>query len=184
MKKPEQASVTQSPTAVPSAPSRRTRGAERDVDPYLAVVGRRIREIRTEQSLTQAELAVKAGLQVTTIFSVENGLQYLTLKTLLGIDPAAWWRPTAANFFDKVTKPVMFEALEQIDGPALATRYASAKKADLAATCERICAGDFIGEVGTKAAARAWLPAVSCSQRQNAAAEARPWASRSAKRTT
>lgn len=85
MKKPEQASVTQSPTAVPSAPSRRTRGAERDVDPYLAVVGRRIREIRTEQSLTQAELAVKAGLQVTTIFSVENGLQYLTLKTLLGI---------------------------------------------------------------------------------------------------
>ena len=81
------------------------------------------------------------------------------LGTLLDIDTAAWWRPTAANFFDKVTKPVMFETLEQIDGPALAARYASAKKADLAATCERICAGDFIGEVGTKAAARAWLPA-------------------------
>ena len=34
-----------------------------------------------------------------------------------------------------------------------------AKKAGLAATCEKICAGDFIGEVSTKQAARAWLPA-------------------------
>ncbi len=81
------------------------------------------------------------------------------LGHLLGIDVTAWWRPTAANFFDKVTKPVMFEALDQIEGPALAARYSAAKKADLAATCERICAGDFIGEVGTKEVARAWLPA-------------------------
>ena len=81
------------------------------------------------------------------------------LGRLLGIDVAAWWRPTAANFFDKVTKPVMFEALTEIDGPALAARYGNAKKADLAAACERICAGDFIGEVATKAAARTWLPA-------------------------
>lgn len=80
------------------------------------------------------------------------------LGRLLGIDVAAWWRPTAANFFDKVTKPVMFDALTEIDGPALAARYGNAKKADLAAACEKICAGDFIGEVATKAAARTWLP--------------------------
>ncbi|SOB88033.1 ParB family protein [Sphingomonas guangdongensis] len=81
------------------------------------------------------------------------------LGHLLDIDVAAWWRPTAANFFDKVTKPVMFDALVEIDGPALAARYGNAKKADLAAACEKICAGDFIGEVSTKQAARAWLPA-------------------------
>jgi len=81
------------------------------------------------------------------------------LGRLLGIDVAAWWRPTAANFFDKVTKPVMFDALAEIDGPALAARYGNAKKADLAAACEKICAGDFIGEIATKAAARTWLPA-------------------------
>lgn len=81
------------------------------------------------------------------------------LGSLLGIDVAAWWRPTAANFFDKVTKPIMFEALTEIDGPALAARYGNAKKADLAAACEKICAGDFIGEISTKEAARTWLPA-------------------------
>ena len=82
------------------------------------------------------------------------------LGRLLGIDVAAWWRPTAANFFDKVTKPVMFDALAEIDGPALAARYGNAKKPDLAAACEKICAGDFIGEIATKHAARTWLPAV------------------------
>lgn len=81
------------------------------------------------------------------------------LGRLLGIDVAAWWRPTAANFFDKVTKPVMFDALAEIDSPALAARYGNAKKPDLAAACEKICAGDFIGEIATKAAARTWLPA-------------------------
>lgn len=82
------------------------------------------------------------------------------LGRLLGVDVAAWWRPTAANFFDKVTKPVMFDALAEIDGPALAARYGNAKKPDLAAACEKICAGDFIGEIATKAAARTWLPSV------------------------
>ena len=29
----------------------------------------------------------------------------------------------------------------------------------MASACEKICAGDFIGEIATKAAARKWLPA-------------------------
>lgn len=80
------------------------------------------------------------------------------LGRLLGIDVARWWRPTAANFFDRVSKPAMFEALTEIEGPALAVRYASSKKAELASTCERICTGDFIGEAAVKQTARAWLP--------------------------
>ena len=80
------------------------------------------------------------------------------LAGLLGIDAAAWWRPTATGYFDRVTKPVMFDALRDVGGPVLAARYVSSKKADLAATCEKIFSGDFIGEVEVKAAAVAWVP--------------------------
>ena len=104
--------------------------------------------------------AVAGSLEASVAGTGTGGCRFHDhLGHLLGIDVAAWWRPTAANFFDKVTKPVMFDALAEIDGPALAARYGNAKKADLAATCEKICAGDFIGEVSTKQAARAWLPA-------------------------
>ncbi len=80
------------------------------------------------------------------------------LGRLLGIDVAAWWRPTAINFFDRVAKPIMFEALADVGGPALAARYASSKKAALAETCEKIFSGNFIGEVEVKDAARVWVP--------------------------
>lgn len=81
------------------------------------------------------------------------------LGQLLEIDVARWWRPTGANFFDRVAKGVTFAALEEVGGPALAGRYAKAKKAELAQACERIFAGDFIGEVDAKQAALAWVPA-------------------------
>lgn len=104
--------------------------------------------------------AVAGSLEASVAGTGTGGCRFHDhLGGLLGIDVAAWWRPTAANFFDKVTKPVMFDALAEIDGPALTARYGNAKKADLAGTCEKICAGDFIGEVSTKQAARAWLPA-------------------------
>jgi ParB family chromosome partitioning protein len=80
------------------------------------------------------------------------------LGGLLGIDVARWWRPTGTNYFDRVPKSVTLEALAQVGGPALAERYAKAKKAELAQACERIFAGDFIGEVETKEAALAWVP--------------------------
>jgi ParB family transcriptional regulator, chromosome partitioning protein len=80
------------------------------------------------------------------------------LGRLLDIDVAAWWRPTAALYFDRVTKPVMFEALGSIGGPALASRYLSAKKAELATTCEKIFGGDHILDAEVKQAALAWTP--------------------------
>jgi ParB family chromosome partitioning protein len=80
------------------------------------------------------------------------------LGTLLGIDVARWWRPTGANYFDRVPKSVTLAALAEVGGPDFAGRYASAKKAELAQSCERIFSGDFIGEVEVKEAALAWIP--------------------------
>jgi len=80
------------------------------------------------------------------------------LGRLVGIDVARWWRPTGANYFDRVPKGVTFAALEAVGGPALAGRYAKAKKAELAQACERIFAGDFIAEIDVKEAALAWVP--------------------------
>ncbi len=80
------------------------------------------------------------------------------LGRLLSIDVARWWRPTGANFFDRVPKSITLAALGEVGGDALAGRYAKSKKAELASACERIFAGDFIAEVEVKDAALAWLP--------------------------
>ncbi len=80
------------------------------------------------------------------------------LGQLLGIDVARWWRPTGANYFDRVPKTAILEALEEVGGPAFASRYAKGKKAELSQSAERIFAGDFIGEVEVKERALAWVP--------------------------
>ncbi len=80
------------------------------------------------------------------------------LGVLLGIDVAGWWRPTGANFFDRVPKSVTLAALEEVGGPSFAARYAKAKKAELSHSAERIFAGEFIGEVELKESALAWVP--------------------------
>lgn len=82
------------------------------------------------------------------------------LGRLLGIEVARWWRPTGANYFDRVPKSVTLSALAEVGGPALAGRYAKAKKVELAQTSERIFSGDFIAEVEVKDAALAWVPGV------------------------
>jgi ParB family chromosome partitioning protein len=82
------------------------------------------------------------------------------LGRLLGIDVARWWRPTGANYFDRVPKRLTLAALEQVGGPSLAGRYSKAKKAELAQSCERIFSGDFIADVEVKEAALAWVPEV------------------------
>ena len=105
-------------------------------------------------------LAVAGTLEATTGLSGASSCAFHDhLGTLLGIDVANWWRPTATNYFDRVTRGMMLDALTEIEGPALAARYAQSKKAELATACEKICTGEFIGEVGTKQAARVWLPA-------------------------
>jgi ParB family transcriptional regulator, chromosome partitioning protein len=80
------------------------------------------------------------------------------LGSLLGIDVAAWWRPTGANYFDRVPKSLALAALSDVGGPTLAGPYAKSKKAELSQACERILSGDFIAEVEVKQAALAWVP--------------------------
>lgn len=81
------------------------------------------------------------------------------LGSLIGIDMAAWWRPTAANYFDRVSKQVILGAIGEAGGPELAARFSAAKKGDLAASAERIFAGSFITEAEVKERALAWIPA-------------------------
>ncbi|MES2326268.1 MAG: chromosome partitioning protein ParB, partial [Pseudomonadota bacterium] len=80
------------------------------------------------------------------------------LGTLLGIEVPAWWRPTGANYFDRVPKAQALAALAEVGGPTLAGPYAKSKKAELAQACERIFSGEFIAEVEVKQAALAWVP--------------------------
>ena len=80
------------------------------------------------------------------------------LGRLLDIQVENWWRPTAENFFGRVKKGVMLEALEEIGGPILRGRYKDAKKGDLAATCSSLCNGQGIVEAEIREKATAWLP--------------------------
>lgn len=82
------------------------------------------------------------------------------LGGLLEIEMAHWWRPTAANFFDRVPKARILEAFDAVGGSELVSRYSGSKKAELASAAERVFSGNFIGEAGVKERALAWVPAV------------------------
>jgi ParB family chromosome partitioning protein len=82
------------------------------------------------------------------------------LGGLVGIDIARWWRPTAANYFDRVSKQVILDALTDIGGLELSSRFASVKKRDLAMSAERVFAGTAITEVDVRERALAWVPGV------------------------
>lgn len=85
----------------------------------------------------------------------------------LEIDVAAWWRPTANNYFDRLgSKAAILGHLEEIGGKELSNRYASSKKHDLASSAEAIFAGNVPLEAETREAALAWLPQSMCFTRQ------------------
>ena len=88
-----------------------------------------------------------------------SGSSFLThLGAKLGIDAVRWWRPTARNFFDRLTKPMILGLFELIGGLALKSRYASSRKFDLAVSAEKLFAGDVIADADVKARALSWLP--------------------------
>ena len=82
------------------------------------------------------------------------------LGAIIDIDMAQWWRPTAANFFDRVSKQVILDALTDVGGTDLSGRFASVKKGDLAMSAERVFAGTYITEVEVRERALAWVPSV------------------------
>lgn len=76
----------------------------------------------------------------------------------LEIDMAAWWRPTARTYFDRVSKPRILDLFEEIGGIELKSRYGASKKHDLAASAEKLFSGQIIIEAELKEKALAWLP--------------------------
>lgn len=58
------------------------------------------------------------------------------LTKALDIDMAAWFRPSAENYFARISKTAILEALTEIKG-GTAPAWDKAKKADLAAIAER-----------------------------------------------
>jgi ParB family chromosome partitioning protein len=92
-----------------------------------------------------------------TYDACQNPLQN-RLGTILEIDVAAWWRPTAANFFDRVSKGSLIALLDEVGGPALSGRYAASKKGEVSTSCEKLFAGEAIVEDEVRDKATAWVP--------------------------
>lgn len=73
------------------------------------------------------------------------------LVQALGLDMAAWWKPTAEGYFKHVSKAVILEAVGTF-APSHVTRLAKLKKADIASEAERLADGT------------GWMPAIFQSE--------------------
>ena len=116
------------------------------------------RELADEAKAAWLAYAVAISLEAKKGYGSEYHPIHAVIGSILDIDVAAMWRPTAENFFDRVSKTSCLAALTEVGGSDLAARYAASKKADLAKTCETIFAGKAIVEQDVKEAALAWLP--------------------------
>jgi ParB family transcriptional regulator, chromosome partitioning protein len=75
------------------------------------------------------------------------------------IDEAAWWRPTANNYFDRLNgKAAILAHIEEVGGKELAARYGASKKHDLSTSAEKIFAGDVPLETEVRETAMRWVP--------------------------
>jgi ParB family chromosome partitioning protein len=63
------------------------------------------------------------------------------LAEFVGLDMAQHWEPTAANFFSRVTKGRILNAVREAKGEALAQLIDHLKRADMAKEAERLLAG-------------------------------------------
>ncbi len=116
------------------------------------------RDLEDDAKAAWLAYAVALSLEAKKGYGSEYHPVHAVLGSMLDVDVAALWRPTAENFFDRVSKTSCLAALTEVGGSDLAARYAASKKADLAKTCETIFAGKAIIEQEVKEAALAWLP--------------------------
>lgn len=102
-------------------------------------------------AMPQAELlsllAVCIGSTVSAITSREGDWPAALLAQAVGLDMGQWWTPTAAGYFEHVSKAKALEAV-QVFAPSEVHRLAKLKKAQIAAEAERLAAGG------------GWLPAM------------------------
>ena len=69
------------------------------------------------------------------------------LAQAVGLDMAAWWKPTAEGYFKHISKAVILDAVAAF-APESVTRLAKLKKADIASEAERLADGT------------GWMPAI------------------------
>jgi ParB family chromosome partitioning protein len=80
------------------------------------------------------------------------------LGALMDISVAGHWRPTSANYFDRVSKQTLLAHVTEVGGPTMAASFMGSKKGDLSASCEKLFAGETIVAPEVKQAALAWVP--------------------------
>ena len=85
-------------------------------------------------------LAVCVASTVDVVSSREHDAPGKVLAQAVGLDMAAWWKPTAEGYFSHVSKAVILEAVQQF-APQHVTRLAKLKKADIASEAERLAEG-------------------------------------------
>lgn len=103
-------------------------------------------------------LMVAGSIEAKPDYSDATNPLHTRLAAILEINPAQWWRPTSANFFDRVSKGTLLALLGEIGGETLAGRYAASKKPEVSAACQKLFAGEAITEPAIKDAALAWVP--------------------------
>lgn len=103
-------------------------------------------------------LAVCVACTVNAVTARENGTPAATLARAVGLDMHAWWTPTAAGYFEHVSKAKTLEAV-QVVAPEQVGRLAKLKKAEIAAEAERLATGT------------GWLPTMLCEQQEVAEVE-------------
>lgn len=97
-----------------------------------------------------ALLAVCVASTVGAIQSRETEAPASLLARALDLDMHAWWTPTAAGYFEHVSKAKALEAVA-VFAPDQVTRLSKFKKGDLASEAERLAAGS------------GWLPVMLCA---------------------
>jgi ParB family transcriptional regulator, chromosome partitioning protein len=96
-------------------------------------------------------LAVCVGFTVTAIASREDEAPAAALALAVGLDMHAWWTPTAAGYFDHVSKAKALEGVQAF-APGEVNRLGKLKKAQIASEAERLAAGT------------GWLPTIFRAQ--------------------
>ncbi|PNG51805.1 hypothetical protein WDL1CHR_02494 [Variovorax sp. WDL1] len=87
------------------------------------------------------------GYTVRAITSREGERPAALLAQAVGLDMGQWWTPTAAGYFEHVSKAKALEAV-QVFAPGEMHRLAKLKKPQIAAEAERLAVGS------------GWLPAM------------------------
>ncbi len=92
------------------------------------------------QSELLSLLAVCVGFTVSAIASKECEVPAALLAQAVNLDMHGWWAPTAAGYFDHVSKAKALQAV-QVFAPGEVNRLAKLKKAQIASEAERLAAG-------------------------------------------